>query len=159
MQEWEVRGGMKRNLIICITGLSFLIILSLLIYNEMEKVNVVAFDACLRSIHENVQHAVKDETIKLQRIEEWTYIRPEDTKTLEERRVFGDCHQLTSNKLIDIWGEKIQIVYRYQPYFHSAPPSIRVWSKGQDRLAGTTDDIIIPDGPIETLYNLADRWP
>jgi len=160
MQKWEVRGGMKRNLVLCIVGLSLAAILSLLIFKEMAETEVVAFDHCLRSIHQDVKNAVDDGTIRLPVIEEWTYISTEDTKKLEESRVLGDCRHLNSNKLIDIWGEKIQIVYRYQARFHSHPPTFRVWSKGRDRLAGTADDIIAPaDSHDDTLYNLADSWP
>ena len=117
----------------------------------------------LRSIHENVETAVRDGSIQLPHIEEWTYMTPELTKELEERRVFEACRPMNSNKLVDLWGERIQIVYSYQPRFHSHPPTIRVWSKGKDRMAGTADDVIVPGGVPDSLwdplYNLADRWP
>ena len=49
----------------------------------------------------------------------------EDTQKLEAS-VFEGCAQLKSNELVDIWGEKIQIVYTYQARLHSWPPIFRV---------------------------------
>lgn len=159
MQKWELQLGIKRKLVLCIGGLSLVAISSLLIYIKMVEADAVAFNSCLLSIHENVKNAEDAGKISLPIIEEWTYLSPEHIDKLAETTVFENCRQMNSNVLIDVWGEKIQIAYHYQTRFHSFPPSFRVWSKGPDRVAGTADDTLQPPGPVDTLYNLADRWP
>ena len=72
MQSLEVRGGMKRNLVLCIVGLSLVVVLPVLLYKRMVETEAVAFESCLQSIHKNVTNAAADGTIRLAVNEEWT---------------------------------------------------------------------------------------
>lgn len=159
MPNWEVASDMQRNLALWIVGSSFVVLIALFIYYGMSKADEAALESCIASIHQAITDAVADSTVKLPVVEEWSYLSADQINQLDESQANWDCGKVTSNKLIDNWGEKIQVLYRYQPRFHSYPPEFRVWSKGRDRRAGTADDIIAPRGSLESVKNLADRWP
>lgn len=159
MPNWEVAGDMQRNFALWIVGLSFVVLTALFFYYGMSKADEAALESCIASIHQTIMDGVADSTVKLPVIEEWSFLGTDEIKKLEESRGFGDCGKPTSDKLIDIWGEKIQVLYRFQPRFHSYPPQLRVWSKGRDRKAGTADDIIAPRDSLESVKHLADSWP
>ncbi|MEJ7622664.1 MAG: hypothetical protein WKF34_01600 [Pyrinomonadaceae bacterium] len=123
------------------------------VYKEIQKADSVAFDSCVRSIHRKV---AEDRQLALPHSEDWTYLSDSELRSFEERQLFGDCHQLRSNKLVDIWGEKIRIVYRNNP---DSTTEFRVWSKGADKVAGTQDDIISPSSSLESVKHLSQIEP
>lgn len=130
---------------------SVIVMVNLLRFKE--EADRGAFDSCIRSIHTGLIDANTKSIVVLDANPEWSFLDAELIEVLEQKTVFGDCHQLPSGRLIDPWGERIRILYRSDS---ENGVEFRVWSSSTDKKLGTADDIISPYRSLDTVKHLAD---